>query len=140
MFKSLLTFTVSSPKECSVIEGMLHTHSIVFHVLCQNNYFSYQFLDVDKPWVVQGGSSQGKLSPLTPSDFSICFQPLSCTPRSKAKGPSTPHQYPKAKDLRCSLCSQAMEYLTCLAPLVIWLSAPQGITEQEGRQEEEEVG
>ncbi|XP_023557938.1 uncharacterized protein LOC111812862 [Octodon degus] len=52
-------------------------------------HFSYQFLDGDKPCVVQGGQHHRKLLLLAPSDFSIYFHPLSHTPRSKPESPST---------------------------------------------------
>lgn len=108
-----VTFTIPTPfpssKEWSVIEGMPSV-PFAFHALCRRNYFSYQFVDAKKSWVVQKTQIQVKLPCLTP------FRLLSHTPRSRPESLSDQNHYLKAGTLCC--CSSVLNLLC------IWSNSP----------------
>lgn len=81
-----------------------------FHALCRRNYFSYQFVDAKKSWVVQKTQIQVKLPCLTP------FRLLSHTPRSRPESLSDQTHYLKAGTLCC--CSSVLNLLC------IWSNSP----------------
>lgn len=81
-----------------------------FHALCRRNYFSYQFVDAKKSWVVQKTQIQVKLPCLTP------FRLLSHTPRSRPESLSDQNHYLKAGTLCC--CSSVLNLLC------IWSNSP----------------
>lgn len=77
-------------------------YPFAFHVLCSSHYFSNQFLDAEKSWVVQVAldpskgrevqvdvdPSKGHQQAPLHSDFSICLHPLSHIPGSKPESSS----------------------------------------------------
>lgn len=82
----------------------------MLHARCPRNYFSYQFVDAKKSWVVQKTQIQVKLPCLTP------FRRLSHTPRSRPESLSDQNHYLKAETLSC--CSSVLNLLC------IWSNSP----------------
>lgn len=77
-------------------------YPFAFYALCPSHYFSNQFFDAEKSWVVQVAldpnkgrevqvdvdPSKGHQQALLHSDFSVCLHPLSHIPGSKPESSS----------------------------------------------------